>query len=187
MPGDLPFACTCGKVSGTLAAKAVARGTRATCGCKDCRAAVKHLTGKTVGQVEIFLTSPHHIKVETGFARLSALNLSPKGPHRIYATCCNATIATVPRSPRLGFASVTVDRFVQPSATGPVKSAFFRTEADGKRHLGLPSAISGIVARGVRAQVSGGWKRSAFHGADGQIAVPVDLIAPDAKALAYDA
>ncbi len=186
MSGDLPFACTCGTVTGTLKAKAISRGTRATCGCKDCRAAVKHLTGKTVGQVEIFLTTPHHIHIASGFNQLSALNLSPKGPHRIYATCCKATIATVPRSSRMGFASLTVDRFTDPSAIGPVKSAFFRTEADGKRHLGVPRAISGIVSRGIKAQVSGGWKRSAFHGPDGKIAVPIDLITPDAKAAAYD-
>ncbi|MFT4618876.1 MAG: hypothetical protein ACI90Y_000186 [Polaromonas sp.] len=187
MSGDLPFACACGKVTGTLAGQALKTGTRLTCGCASCRAAVKHLTGQTVGNVDVYLTSGHLISYETGFELLASLNLSPKGSNRIYATCCNSAISVVPQSPRIGFSSVFVNRLATPEVVGPIKAQVYRTEADGKRHIGMAKVVREVGKRVVSDRVSGNWRKSPYFKGAGALVVAKVLIEKDAKTAAFEA
>ncbi len=187
MSPDLPFACACGKVTGTLDRSALKTGTRLTCGCASCRASVKHLTGQTVGEVDVYLTSAHLIRYQTGFAHLAALNLSPKGSNRIYATCCNSAISVVPQTPRIGFASLYLNRLETPDLLGPVKAQVYRTEADGKRHIGMGKMLHGAARRALADRVSGNWRKSPYFKGAGALAVPKVLIDKQAKAAAFEA
>lgn len=187
MSSDLPFTCACGKVTGTLAGEAVKTGTRLTCGCASCRAAVKHLTGQTVGEVDVYLTSAHLIHFEAGFELLAALNLSPKGSNRIYATCCNSAISVVPQSPRIGFSSLYVNRLASPQVTGPITAQVYRTEADGKRHIGMGKMLRGVARRVLSDRISGNWRKSPYFDSAGALAVPKVLIDKAAKTAAFDA
>ena len=185
MPGDLSFACMCGTVTGHLDKKAVSSGTHVTCGCRSCRAATRHLTRNTVPFVDVYLTSSHHVHFDSGFNKLAALKLSPKGSNRIYATCCGAPIAVLERTQHLSFTSFYTDRLSDPERIGPIVAQVNRTEADGRRHIGLGKVVRQLLARVLSDRLTGKWKSSVFFTDPKTLSVPQVLIEKDAKAAAY--
>ena len=184
MPGDLSFACICGAVTGHLDEKAVSNGTHVTCGCRSCRAATKHLTSKTVPYVDVYLTSSHHVHIDSGFDKLPALKLSPKGSNRIYATCCGAPISVIERTQRLCFTSIYTNRLSESDRLGPLSLRFIAT----KRMTDVISAWAKLFVRSWHAlsdRLTGKWKSSVFFSDPKTLTVPQVLIEKDAKAVAY--
>ena len=185
MPGDLSFACICGTVTGHLDEKAVSNGTHVTCGCRSCRAATKHLTSKTVPFVDVYLTSSHHVHINSGFDKLAALKLSPKGSNRIYATCCGAPISVIEHTQRLCFTSIYTNRLSESDRIGPIVAQVYRAKPDDRRHIGLGKVVRQVLARALSDRLTGKWKSSVFFSDPKTLTVPQVLIEKDAKAVAY--
>ena len=186
MSRDLAFACVCGKVSGTLApAKPATYGLHVLCHCRDCRAVVRHLSGRNEDAADLLLVTPRQICILDGMEHVRSLNLSPRGGHRVYAACCGTHLCNTPRKRQMPFASVRVDTLVGADVLGPVRADSFRQPPVTPKHKGLWRMVRHIATGAVAAHLNGSWRETPFFRADGRFKLPVDLIDKEAKRTAY--
>ncbi len=142
MSTDLPLSCRCGAVRGALHASPAA-GKRVVCYCDDCQAFAAFL-GRPAelldehGGTDIYQTSPALVEITQGVERLASVRVTPRGPFRWYAACCNTPIAnTMPtgRIPFVGLILSFVDSSVpgtgRDAALGPVQWRVFGKFARG--------------------------------------------------------
>lgn len=179
------FACTCGAVSGHLAAPALRHATHAICRCRDCVAAVRHLTGARPDHVDLLIASPADYTYTRGAQNLAALNLTPKGIHRVYATCCKTPMHSVARPQRLAFASLYTDRLVDPAQAGRVVADIHDSRSGTLKHKGMARVVYGVASRALAAQLRGTWRQGPFFDQSGTFALPIQLISKSDKAAAY--
>ena len=95
---DISLSCRCGKTQGVARNISPEAGTRVVCYCNDCQAFARHLGQEDMvldpyGGTDIFQTAPAHLSITEGKDNLRCLKLTPKGPFRWYAGCCNTPIA----------------------------------------------------------------------------------------------
>lgn len=162
----LTFSCQCGALQGRISPRGVRQGTHVECFCHDCRAAQLYFKqpDPAPGPVEIFQIAPDEIETSTGKQYLAAMQLSPKGMLRWYASCCNAPLAATPKSAKFPFAGVIVGRVAGgASALGPVTTRGFVPQPDGKqKHENPGPAVFGLLRRAAGSRLSGRWKNTPF-------------------------
>lgn len=167
---DLPFACTCGTVTGTLRGVTARNGNRIDCYCNDCRAAEVFAAPETApasGPVHLFQTTPDRIHFETGQDQLAVFSLSPKGILRWHARCCGAMLFNTLRTPKVAFAAFFTDRAADSDLLGPVKTRANMQKADGGSfHEGFRHAALNLATNALPARVTGKWKATPFFDAE---------------------
>ncbi|WP_370401026.1 DUF6151 family protein [Sulfitobacter sp. JB4-11] len=162
---DLPFACTCNTLLGTLLGVSGSNGTRAACFCTDCRAAEVYAgqPDPAPGPVHLYQTTPDKVRFDAGLDQLVVFSFSPKGLLRWQAKCCGAILFNTVRSPKVPFASLRTDRLTDTSALGPVVAQAFVRKPDGTQgHQGGSRFVLGMLTRVLPCLLSGRWKRTPF-------------------------
>lgn len=165
MPGDAGFACSCGQLKGTIDALTPSGGTHAECFCDSCRAALIHLgqPDPRPGGVHLYQTTPDRVHITQGADRLAVIRLSPRGPLRWYAACCNAPLFNTLATPGLPFVAVAVDRLDNPASVGKVRVQSFVRGKDGKQHhQGGALMVWRLVTSMGAARLSGRWRETPF-------------------------
>ncbi|WP_419739965.1 DUF6151 family protein [Ruegeria sp.] len=162
---DLTFSCACGTLTGRITSDGARLGTHAECFCRDCRAAQLYFgqPDPAPGPVEVFQIAPDEVTIDSGAEHLAAMSLSPKGMLRWYAKCCNAPLATTPRTARFPFAGFIALRIDDRARLGPIATRGFVPRPNGKqKHENLAPAVIGLLRRVIKSRLSGGWKNTPF-------------------------
>lgn len=176
---DIPFACDCNTLRGTLVGVSPSNGSRVECFCADCRAAELYAgqPDPSPGAVQLYQTVPFRVRFDAGAEQLAPFSLSPKGPLRWQARCCGATMFLTARSPKLCFTSFRTDRLHDDTPLGPVIGQAFVPKANGKRgHTGLARFLWGFATRALGARLTGKWKNTPFFKSDGTPVADVHVI-----------
>lgn len=167
---DLPFACDCGKLRGTLLGVSPANGTRAECYCHDCRA-VELYAGQpdpAPGGVQLYQTVPDRVRFDAGLDQLAVFSLSDKGLLQWQARCCGAILFKTMRTPKVPFASFRTDRLEDDTPLGPLTARAFARKANGKRgHEGGLKFMFGFATRALSRRLTGKWRQTPFFNSDG--------------------
>ncbi len=162
---DLAFSCACGTLTGRITSDGARLGTHAECFCHDCRAAQLYFgqPDPAPGPVEVFQIAPDEVTIDSGADHLAAMSLSPKGMLRWYAKCCNAPLATTPRTARFPFAGFIALRIADRARLGPISTRGFVPRPNGEqKHENLAPAAIGLLRRVIKSRLSGGWKNTPF-------------------------
>ncbi|WP_299623869.1 DUF6151 family protein [uncultured Tateyamaria sp.] len=171
---DLPFACDCNVLRGTLLDVSPRNGNRTDCYCHDCRSA-EVFAGQpdpAPGPVGIFQTTPDRVRFDAGLDQLAVFSFSETGILRWQAQCCGATLFNTLRRPKIAFAAFRTDRLSDDSPLGPVVTRAFVRKANGKRgHEGFGRSLLGLVSNAGPALITGRWKKTPFF--DLQTGTPV--------------
>ena len=180
-----PVRCSCGALTGTLHDPPWVN--RVICYCNSCQAFPERLgRGEDVldaqGGSDIVQTSPRHLTFTQGRDYLACLRLTPKGPLRWYASCCNTPIGNTPANFRLSFVGLVHtclgDREALDAAFGPprmqVFTRFARGEPKPKQRVSMP-AVAGFIWHMAAARATGGYKVNPFFRQSGEpVATPGD-------------
>lgn len=161
----MKWRCECGQVEAELNGD----GTRLVCYCADCRAFVETL-GKSErldkwGGSDLIQIAPEHTKITKGQDQLRHLRLTPKGPLRWYARCCDTPVANTMPNRVLAFSSWQVHN-IEPKDALPKVSA--RVHLKGaKGHVegeigNVRALIRGFFVRAFKAWLTGGWRKNPF-------------------------
>lgn len=184
------FSCSCGKVCGRVAPAGPKTGIHLVCHCGDCRAAGRYFGQTDSAQigVDMFQTSPDTIQFSSGAEHLAILRLSPKGPLRWYAACCNTPMFNTLSRPGLAFVTVLLSNTDDPAVFGPVAAESFVPQAGGPpKHKNGGRMVMGIMSRLAAARLSGRWKKTPFFDlATGEPRAPVHLIDKEERAALYN-
>jgi hypothetical protein len=179
---NLTFACTCGKVQGTLHDITDRSGSQLQCHCDECRRAVIWLGNADPGPdgMRYYQTTPSHVSLDAGVNTLRAFTWKNLKLLRWYAPCCNAPLFNTLNSPKWAFASIIVDRLADPAALGAVKSHAFIEKPNGKRgHTNLAGFMLGFAKRIIGGRLSGSWRDTPFFDATGATIAPVQTLTHD--------
>ncbi len=172
-----PIRCECGAFGGALAR--IPWSHRVICYCDSCQAFAERLgRGDDVldaqGGSDIVQTSPRHLTFTQGQEHLACLRVTPKGPLRWYASCCNTPIGNTPASPRLSFVgllhSCLGSRAELDAVFGPPRTYIFTKSARGepkpKQHLSVPG-IGTYIWHMALARLDGNYRQTPFFDASG--------------------
>jgi hypothetical protein len=175
---DIPFACRCGTVTGTLHGVRPSEGTHVVCHCHACARAMalSGLGNEAVDGVDLWQTTPDRIEIATGADQLVPVRLSPKGLYRWTARCCDTPMVNTFAGPGLPFAGMLVRNIADPAPLGPVIAHGFVTGPDGKqRHQNGAAVVWRMLKRTVAARLSGRWRQTPFFDGAGQPINPPEL------------
>lgn len=136
----------------------------------------------------MFQTSPDTIQFSSGAEHLAILRLSPKGPLRWYAACCNTPMFNTLSRPGLAFVTVLLSNTDDPAVFGPVAAESFVPQAGGApKHKNGGRMVMGIMSRLAAARLSGRWKKTPFFDiATGEPRAPIHLIDKEERAALYN-
>jgi len=185
---DLPFACDCGKLRGTLLGVSPSNGTRAECFCHDCRATELYAgqPDPAPGGVQLYQTVPDRVRFDAGEDQLAVFSLSDTGLLRWQARCCGAILFNTMRTPKVPFASFRTDRLEDDSPLGPIKARAFARKPNGKRgHEGAWAMMAGFGARALARLVTGRWKKTPFFTPDGKPVRDIHVVTDAERARLY--
>ena len=178
LAADHPVQCACGRFRGTLSAGS--SFTRAVCYCRDCQAFAEALGDPARvldarGGTDVVATLQRNFRVTAGIDRLACLSLTPRGLLRWHANCCGTAIANTPRNPGISYVgfvhtSLGLDKAALDAAFGPPA---LQTNVDSARgpvprenRLRTLGTTLRIIARVLRARLTGAWRGSPFFGSD---------------------
>jgi hypothetical protein len=129
------------------------------------------------GGTDIFQMSSGRLRFNQGQDRLACLRLTPTGPLRWYASCCDTPIGNTLATRQLPFVGL-IHSCVDPggqsldAVLGPVRMRVMARNATGDRgrltaaHDGFPLSIyAGTVWRLLRWRLAGDHRRSPFFDA----------------------
>jgi len=111
MATDLSLRCRCGAVTGKVSDASRAGCYRLVCMCDDCQAYAHHL-GRADdvldenGGTDTFYPTPSQVSITQGLDRVRCVRLSPRGPLRWYASCCNTPMAHTVASAKVPFVGI---------------------------------------------------------------------------------
>jgi hypothetical protein len=167
MKSDAPleFSCSCGQLQGHITAKAANTGAHIACYCRDCRAAQLYLDqpDPAPGPVELFLTTPQNVTFTKGAEFLAPFRLSPRGPLRWHATCCNTALCNTGPSAKIPFAGFQTAIFADTDRIGPVISKTYVAKGDGKTtHKGALRMFAKLLPQILTVRLSGKWRTTPF-------------------------
>lgn len=185
---NIEIRCQCGTLRGVARGLSPQTGNRAVCYCLDCRAFPLVLgVGDRIldedGGTDLFQTSAARIAFTDGVEQLACLRLTPKGPFRWYARCCDSPIGNTPTTSAVPFVGLLVDCLASASpdtslddALGPVRTRVFGRFA--KRDVSHTGASSGpglamalrLLPMMLRSRLRGDHRRGAFF--DGETGAP---------------
>lgn len=174
-----PIRCSCGALQGRLEADAWTN--RVICYCDDCQAFPTRLGRAEItldarGGTDIVQTDPSRVTFTQGRENLACLRLTPKGPLRWYARCCNTPLGNTPASRKIAFVGLLHDCLGDPAtldrAFGPPQMAVFTKFARGegeqvRQRLPVGGALR-FVARLLKARLSGRYRVTPFFRATGE-------------------
>jgi hypothetical protein len=152
---DIALSCRCGTVRGIARDVTPSSVNHLFCYCDDCQAFAQHL-GRAdevldaYGGTEITQISQAKIAFTAGMDCIAAMQLSPTGLFRWYATCCDTPIGNTLGTSAVPFIGL-IHAFIHaPSdALGPIRGRGWTKHAKGGRTAvpkdGLPEPI--MVAR----------------------------------------
>ncbi|MEN8919418.1 MAG: DUF6151 family protein [Octadecabacter sp.] len=175
----MPFSCSCGGVTGTLAGISPTSGSHAQCHCDDCRRAIVWLGNADPGRdgVSYFQTTPDRVTFTKGQDSLAAFTWKSNKLLRWYAPCCNTPLFNTMSTPKISTASLLTTNANSSTLFGPVKTHGFVAKPNGKRgHVGLGRLIWAMLKRTTRARLTGTWRKTPFFRADGTPAAPVQAL-----------
>ena len=191
---DLPLACRCGTLRGTLRGAGPSVGTHLVCYCRDCRAYARHLGDEAIldaaGGTGLFQTSAGRLRIDAGLDRVACLRMTRRGPLRWYAACCGSALANTPPVAAVPFAGVVASRLGGDlEALGPVIAQVFTESAEtgaGKppRKFGLATVALRFARITVSGRLSGDHRRHPFF-PDGEPLAPPALLTADERRAAY--
>jgi hypothetical protein len=174
---DHQIRCGCGTVHGTLAADAWIN--RVICYCDDCQAFPAALDCADAvlderGGTDIAQTGPRYVTFAGGREQLACLRLTPKGPLRWYARCCNTPIGNTPANPKFAFVGLVHSCLggtaALDAAFGPPRMAVFTKFARGepKPRMRLPvlGALT-FAGRLLGTRLGGGYRHTPFFDTQG--------------------
>jgi hypothetical protein len=189
-----PIRCRCGKLQARLAQPA--RGIRAICYCRDCRA-YAHFLGPPDGMLDerggtaVVVVHPRTVTFLDGVEHLACMSLSPRGTLRWFARCCRTPVGNTPRDVRIAYLGLVHDCLEQGGAPldasfGPVAMQVNRQSAIG----GDPGGTStvAVALAGARlaaslgwARVSGGYRDNPFFDASGKPRIAPEVVTRAAR------
>ncbi len=185
------ISCQCGKLKGYVVCNK--QENRGICYCTDCQAFAKYLRQESAvlnnaAGTEIVQTLAEFVHFTEGKEALACIKLTEKGLLRWYSDCCKTPIANTPDNFNVAFVGLVhncLENHGQPieQSFGKVKMAAFTESATGDpkpKSYGVPLAMIKIMAKLLKARISGSYKRTPFF--DSQTGKPV--IAP--KVLSSD-
>ncbi len=184
MPDPHPVRCTCGALAGTLDGAAWAN--RVICYCDDCQAFAEYLGRADEvldarGGSDIVQTGPRFVTFSQGREHLACVRVTPKGPLRWYAACCNAPIGNTPANPKLAFVGLLHSCLGGAEALeasfGPPRMRVFTGFAKGEpkptRQFPIPTAAA-LLWHVAAARLGGGYRVTPFFDDRGNpLAAPV--------------
>ncbi len=196
---NLTLTCRCGKLHGEITDTEHRSGERVRCFCRDCQSYAHHLGAADItldehGGTGMYLTTPKGIRFDRGGDQLACLQLSPKGPLRWYAQCCNTPIANVIRDPKLPFVSLPLAGISGDvtAALGDRETGVFAKDAKGTPsgrniHAGMsPLAGLRVAKRLLLGRLKGEHKVTPFFGPDGKPVVAPTILSREARAKALN-
>lgn len=188
--------CRCGKLKGVLADT---RGANhAVCYCRSCQAFARFLgrEGETLdelGGTRVIQTSPAKLAITQGADQLACLRLTENGLMRWYADCCRTPIGNTLATPKVSFVGLVhncLEGAGQPpldQAFGPVRAVVNTDGAwskDKPKPAGMGPSILWFLGVGLRARLTGAWRRTPFFRPTGEpVAQPKVLSADEHAAL----
>ncbi|WJY20154.1 DUF6151 family protein [Fontisubflavum oceani] len=178
---DLRFSCRCGTLNGHVTHASPRGGNHIVCHCADCVRTLVHFGIEANQQdgVDLFQTTPDHIKIDSGKEHLALLTLSPKGAYRWYAKCCDTPFFNSPNTPRFAFATVLTRNIDRPEALGRVIGHTFLPTADGKtRHKNITRPVISLMIKAGAALISGRWRDTPFFDPETREPVAAPTLAP---------
>lgn len=111
MKTDVPIQCGCGKVQGVARGLSRVSTNHVVCSCKGCQS-YAHYLGRTDDMLDadggsnIVQMDPSKFEISAGMDHVVCMRVTPDGPLRWYASCCNTPLGnTFPRGglPFIGF------------------------------------------------------------------------------------
>ncbi len=194
MSSDLPFACECGAVSGTL--RIGAEGDHLICHCSDCQHLVDYLGHPQLldahGGTALYQTRCARMRLDTGRDRLACVHLTDKPTLRWYAACCRMPLFNTVATGRLPFITVQLgacDPAARDRLLGPPRGHLFTHDGTGDTsrlpRMSMVTLMRRFFARAIRDIVSGDRRRAAlFDPATLEpVATPYRLTAEERQAL----
>lgn len=166
--------CRCGKLRGQVTDTGGAN--HAVCYCRSCQAFAAFLGREAEvldgrGGTTVVQTSPSKLVIAEGADQLACMRLTDKGLMRWYAACCRTPIGNTLADPKVSFVGLVhscLEGAGQPpldQAFGPIRSVV-NTDgargADKPRPRGMGPAILWFLGQGLRARLTGGWRRTPF-------------------------
>lgn len=194
MSSDLPFACECGAVSGTL--RIGAEGDHLICHCSDCQHLVDYLGHPQLldahGGTALYQTRCARMRLDTGRDQLACVHLTDKPTLRWYAACCRMPLFNTVATGRLPFITVQLgacDPAARARLLGPPRGHLFTHDGIGDTsrlpRMSMVTLMRRFFARAIRDIVSGDRRRAAlFDPATLEpVATPYRLTAEERQAL----
>ncbi|HMN53668.1 MAG TPA: DUF6151 family protein [Sphingopyxis sp.] len=197
MPSDLPFACECGAVSGTLTIDA--EGDHVICHCTDCQNLAHYLGHARVldpaGGTALYQTRCARMRLASGRDRLACVHLTDKPTLRWYAGCCRTPLFNTVGTGKLPFITVQLaacDAAARERLLGAPRGHLFTQDAIGDasnlRKMSRVALMGRFAVRAIRDILSGDRRRAALFDPKtlAPIAVPHRLTAEEREALAHN-
>jgi hypothetical protein len=195
MPSDLPFACECGAVSGTLTIDA--GGDHVICHCTDCQNLAHYLGHEPVldaeGGTALYQTRCARMRLRSGRDRLACVHLTDQPTLRWYAKCCRMPLFNTYANGKLPFITVQLaacDATTRDRLLGATGEHLFTHEAIGDasdlRKMSMVTLMRRFFVRAIKDVVSGDRRRAALFDPKtlAPIAPPHRLTAEERQALA---
>lgn len=198
MASDLPFACECGTVSGTLTIGA--EGDHVICHCSDCQDLARYLGHERVldahGGTALYQTRCARMRLASGREQLACVHLTDQPTLRWYAKCCRMPLFNTIGTGKLPFITVQLaacDPAARERLLGAPRGHLFTQDAigdaSGLRKMSRAGLMGRFFGRAIRDIVSGDRRRAALFDPKTlePIAPPHRLTAEERQALARNA
>lgn len=176
MSSDLPFACDCGTVTGTLHV-IPGEGDHVICHCSDCQD-LTHYLGHAArvldahGGTALYQTRCASMRLDTGREHLACVHLTDKPTLRWYAACCRLPLFNTVATGKLPFITVQVgacDPAARDRLLGPPRGHLFTHDGIGDTgalpRMSMVTLMRRFLWRAIRDIVSGDRRRAALFDA----------------------
>ena len=154
MSSDLPFACACGAISGTLLDVGPGQGDHVICHCTDCQDLTRHLGHAdrvldAHGGSALYQSRCARLRIDTGRERLACVHLTDKPTLRWYASCCGMPLFNTYANGKLPYITTQLaacDPAKRDALVGPPRGHLFTQDGIGDTSA-LPEMSMGQLMR----------------------------------------
>ncbi len=154
MSSDLPFACTCGTITGTLIDVGPDQGDYVICHCTDCQGLTHYLDHAdrvldAHGGTSLYQSRCARMTIRSGREQLSCVHLTDKPTLRWYAACCRMPLFNSYRNGRIPYITTQLaacDPAMRDRLTGPPLGHLFTEDGIGDTSA-LPNMSMGRLMR----------------------------------------
>ena len=154
MTSDLPFACECGTVSGTLLRVGPDQGDLVVCHCADCQYLAHHLGHAARmldehGGASLYQSRCARVHIASGRDQLACVHLTDKPTLRWYAKCCRTPLFNTYANGKIPYITTQLgacDPAARARLVGPPRGHLFTEEGIGDTSH-LPKMSMGALMR----------------------------------------